>query len=67
MFNFKIGKRKPWYIFGTALCVVVFICSFQGNLLGMAIGNDNETNRFIYYTVLLSLYNVILVLILIFI
>lgn len=54
--NTRFGKRTPWYVCGTLLSIVTFILIFQDCIFCGP--KTTETNRFIYYLINPSLFNI---------
>jgi Na+/melibiose symporter-like transporter len=55
-FTTRIGKRKPWYIGGTAIVAVSFGFIWQNCLI--CIGNNSEGLKVFWYALFASLFNI---------
>jgi len=54
----RIGKRTPWYVFGTILVTICFVFLFQECLFCEWFGNDSAWLMMFYYIFFPSLFNV---------
>jgi len=56
--NTRIGKRTPWYIFGTILVTICFLFLFQECLLCEWFGSNDSGLMMFYYIFFPSVFNV---------
>jgi MFS family permease len=54
--NTRIGRRTPWYIFGTILVFPTFLGTFNSCLI--CTEDSSENMKFVYYLVLPALFNI---------
>ena len=57
-FDTPLGKRVPWYIFGTIIVLPTFLILFI-HPFKQVVGDDGvPTNQYVYYLVLSGLFNI---------